>query len=911
MDLCIVENNPLAAGAPLLFALFAARRDAAIGATELLAFRLDPNGSWAPWPYPGQSANFVRFSSSDPVAGWPEANSAGTAVAADPADPNFVYVALGKGGLARVELTLPLFTVTKIKRPPCLFAPTCTDGESVRDIAIVSTATQGSFMYAASEYTGLLEYKIPPGTTPAATHPDHPSNWNAQTLSLPTAFAERVTAISTGGDYLFIAVATQTGSAIFNDTPAPFRNIGHWDGHCLAYGIPDPNFSPGSPVPFSSDSVTWFDRDAAVSAFNPVRRTNPSITVGKWWGSLLLRQRTPHDYRLYTCSMYDATSVRELQFPTSGPPPSASNPNLGAPIVTSGKHLDWGLAAGDGVVSELNPSVTLFSLDGPSTPGAPEGSMAFITPPPNEDIVVVPGSDSLCHPPLPKPAPPPAAGTGACGDGPNPYQGGLLTMAQWTDPVNPSREWFMAGDTLKEKYDQNCAGTDSCSSPCSTYWKDIQVGTPGQIAISSQGWRAVWMTPGNSTISSGAPTLPNPIRFWQFESPTIQPSTKSDSYPYLSSRALPDKDSLGYPLLLAAVRGGAESGLKLFRGKDIRPIALNSYCNFVGGGTGVGELLLQAGGYFPPWSEAITHPEFEIPPSSLGGPCYAWVACGGLNAGRPRMWNNTQCDFMIGHDQSGNPRWGCVVASGFVAAHPDAWTTERCQYCPNPPAGQTCPSNCITAGGPQNPGCQWDSYYGRALISVFDVHDAATGAGGVLASPVPVRYGIGPDQSFAWAVRTRYYPATGKTYAFVGDVLGKLLVFDVTVPFNVDSATGLAASPHVPYLPIPSGANYDLLLPVAVVQFPIDAADGYNNNCTDIELDESGQWTYCALGRGGVAVVNTEDPRQPQIQVILDTPGMATGLALRKNQFGVEQLVVGDGVCGIRLYGRTGTGTPP
>lgn len=266
LDLCIVENNALA-GAPLLFALFAARRDAPIGATELRAFRLDPNGSWAPWP--GQTLNFVTFSSANPTTGWPEPQSAGTALAADPADGDFVYVALGKGGLARVELAGPnFFAVSKIQRPTCLFAPSCPDGESVRDIAIVHTATRGSFMYAASEYRGLLEYKIPPGATPAPTHPDHPSNWNASVFPLPDPYAERVSAVTNGVDYIFIAAATQTGSAIYNDTPAPFRNIGHWDGHCLAYGLPDPNSSAAA-VP-GSDRLIWLDRDATAAAFNPI-----------------------------------------------------------------------------------------------------------------------------------------------------------------------------------------------------------------------------------------------------------------------------------------------------------------------------------------------------------------------------------------------------------------------------------------------------------------------------------------------------------------------------------------------------------------------------------------------------------------------------------------------------------------
>ena len=175
-----------------------------------------------------------------------------------------------------------------------------------------------------------------------------------------------------------------------------------------------------------------------------------------------------------------------------------------------------------------------------------------------------------------------------------------------------------------------------------------------------------------------------------------------------------------------------------------------------------------------------------------------------------------------------------------------------------------------------------------------------------MPAAIPVRYGIGPDpsvhgQTHAWAVRARYYPGSGKTYAFVGDLLGKLLVYDLTMTLQ-SPATPI----NGPYLP-----SNPLLTPVAVLPFPVDASDGFNVNCTDVELDESANWAYCALCRGGVAIVNIMDPVNPLIQAIIDTPGIAAGLALRKNQNGVEQLLVGDGVGGMRLYGRTGTGIIP
>ena len=72
----------------------------------------------------------------------------------------------------------------------------------------------------------------------------------------------------------------------------------------------------------------------------------------------------------------------------------------------------------------------------------------------------------------------------------------------------------------------------------------------------------------------------------------------------------------------------------------------------------------------------------------------------------------------------------------------------------------------------------------------------------------------------------------------------------------------------------------------------------------DVELD--GNFAYCALGRGGVAIVDILDPKVPFIVEILETSGVAEGITFRTDENGKRQMVVGDIHSGLRLYGRPG-----
>jgi len=72
-------------------------------------------------------------------------------------------------------------------------------------------------------------------------------------------------------------------------------------------------------------------------------------------------------------------------------------------------------------------------------------------------------------------------------------------------------------------------------------------------------------------------------------------------------------------------------------------------------------------------------------------------------------------------------------------------------------------------------------------------------------------------------------------------------------------------------------------------------------------MEVDGDFLYCALARGGVAVRDISRPMGAALNlqqlVILETPGLAQGVAFRGAGSG-RQMLVGDSRAGMRLYGR-------
>jgi hypothetical protein len=308
--------------------------------------------------------------------------------------------------------------------------------------------------------------------------------------------------------------------------------------------------------------------------------------------------------------------------------------------------------------------------------------------------------------------------------------------------------------------------------------------------------------------------------------------------------------NLQYPSVVYGIREGSNTGVKVFKVEELQTAA---GCPTPGSGEEIPN---------PHYVQAITHNEFEL---GLGaGLCNISVDCGDPvhpNTSARVLYNN-RCDFIKVRSSSGRYDRAVVVAAGFPTAIPD----------------------------PTQPGsvCDWTQYNGRPMIVIFKVNGTGDGS---FQAPQLWLIGLGSGLGDAFAVKVRKYQtdAGTKYYAFVGDITGRLLVFDISSLQYTPTAT-------IPYL----GANH-ILAPVAPdLVFPKDPYDGFLPNVIDMYIE--GDFLYCALARAGVAIVNIADPQNPVLCDIMDTPGLALGLTFRTLPSGARQMIVGDSRCGIRVY---------
>ena len=834
IDVAVVEGNA-AAGAPLLFALFAARSDSPIGPSELRSYRLDPDGTVTPW------ASLVFVDELDPTI-------VASALEADPDDPNHVYVALGTRWLHRVDVTTQTFFATEVEVPatiPRCSLPTCPFGEKMTDLSLVRTAGHGARMYATLDYGRLLEFDLATGAVAS--------------IGVPCGYPARVSAATDGIDRVTIVVGTQSSSKFQSESPAPYWHNGIWSDPCLTPGLADPN-QPALP---KCERLHFFEHD--VGAGTPLE---PLAGVwqpesGHYFGTLRLSRAPDGSFRVYVCTNFFGTTVYRLITPLVGDvfaPPLAW---LLAPAGLSrvARHVGPAFAAVKPRGSAKNPGLFFFGHDGLGpTAGIEPALMMYIRPPAALDIVPVRQTFACPNPPTP-----PAG----CPLTPTPFVGSLLGMANWPDPVDPRFEWFLPNTDTWLKVGPDCQplASDCTDDPClassSVFWRRDFL--PG--ATSKVGWKLVRMRPRPPTASDPTGITLEP-RWWQFASPTEKVQGRTDSIPYLASQADPRTSGppgLAVPLLVHCVRGGSDHGYEIFRTRDLMALAMGVCPADVRGyGENIG---------IPPYAEATTHVELELPGvGPRAQPCRVNIGCSPTPAS-PRALFNNKLDVFPVTDAGGAQHWISAVAAGFVSSGPS------------------------TDPAIQPASCQWDDHYAKSLLVLFDVTNATTIVG-TGAPPPLLRVALGPAAGNAFSVRTKTYGSgtTSRTYAFVGDALGRLVVFDV-------SADQLFPAASSPYLPI-DGTPTPLLEPVASITFPPDPYDGLLTNCIDLEID--GNTAYCAIARGGLAIVDVSVPTAPQLSAVLDTPGIALGVAVRTNEAGERQLVLGDSRCGVRLYRRPG-----
>lgn len=878
VDVAILDAPQGGGGNPVLFALFAASSltdpsdpHSDIGPTELRAYTLS-------------GSNVVPLASCPiPAAQVPgEPEWVGTCLAVDNGgSPDAVYVGMGRGGIWKAVLSgPPTPSLTALQLPSV-----GTGVSYVADIAAVRVYLPApvnaykSFLYAAmdydqigTEYRSVAEYDI---SSPSPT-------LNART-PVECGYPHRIAAVIDGTD-VRIALGVTQFTAVTTETLAPISPNSYWDGLCFSNGVTDPHahaLPTGCTSQTVNNRVQFFSRDLSASPTPLDEIPSMDTPLNGAYGSLVLH-KLASAYRMYVCTSGEATAIYDVTWSS-------------APVLRQ-NYVGSSLGAQKGAVSLLNPEIVRFGGEGPGKTH-PQGGMAHIDSSAPYTITGIPGTLSAC----PQGVPP-----ATCDFGPfckpnneNPFAGGLLGEANWLDPNDPNnpgnpidppvREFFFTGAHTVRRVTQPATGAcvcnpplddclyqgqpgpwDPCSQPETIHWSTAPLPTgPTGLTV---GWKLV-----NLMLPSGGTTTgPQMDMHWRQVSAPRGAIEKAAFGDYVSAvrddRTIVNVSGLTYPSVIYGLRGGSDRGLKVVRPSDF-PVELTSACGTSGGGFGE-EIPLGTSA----WLDALTHVEFE---SIAGEECLVSADCSGQVHTDARKLYNNQSELFKVRTPAGKTHRALAVAAGFVAGRKDPAPL-------NPPALP----------------CSWELYNGRPLIVFFRV--TGTGDGSFSTAPELWRVALGNGSGHAFCVRTKSYPVGGvnKYYAFVGvngtsdpnglGGLGRVIVFDVSL-----LTTALPASS--PYL-----LNHNFIDPVqhppsppVEVYLPKDPYDGAPPNVIDLAIE--GNYLYCALGRGGVAIIDITDPEAPVLIQVMDTPGLALGLTLRTVPDG-RQLIVGDSRGGVRLY---------
>lgn len=539
VDVAVVEGNA-AAGVPLLCAIFTARSDSPVGPSELRVYKVKPDFSVV-----------LKFILALPgPANHPDA--AATALVADPADHDSVYVAVGTAWLYKVDLN----TQTAAPFPSGQILP----NNQMRDLAVVRTTTQGTFIYASLDSGQIFEYSLLAGTV-------------SQT-PLACSFADRIAAVTDGGNNVVVGVALQQINGRSQDSS---WRPGHlWYEECLGVGIPDPNVSPegwlvycANPLTPCCNEVRFYRRDTSQSGsqlalFLTVPRDNvPGLVDPTGWGTLELRTISPTLVRSYECAIYSATMVREISNPFS-----ISVPQVGQ--VT--QYIGPGNGSGDGPVSLRNPGLPHFG--GESRGEVVEKRLYITNPITNPPTRILPMEDIEC----PRPTL-----TSDCRFI-SPFGGTVFGEANWlaADGVG---EWFFTGTrTWKQTTDQcflidfpdNCYD-DSCGTGADRFWTlgALPGGNGNKV-----GWWLIYMNPAGNPPTWSSLNL----RWYQIAAPTAANNDERNPlHDILTSQADPrtviqvagsnppgvTEVTGNTPVLIHGVRFASHWGYKVFRTRDL------------------------------------------------------------------------------------------------------------------------------------------------------------------------------------------------------------------------------------------------------------------------------------------------------------------------------------------------------
>jgi hypothetical protein len=861
VDVVVLENCPAVGGQDMVFGLFAASSwapdQSGSGATELRGY------TWA-----GTYILQVASLAFDVDSTFPHAHPAqvGTSLAVDPADNDSVYLALGKGGVFRVDASVGspviLASTNLWDATSGLYSP-----EHVRDIEIVRvmTPTPKSILYAALNYGEILE---------STDLGSNPVTFSTSSVGSPASYAEVIAAQSDGGTKVLVAVATQWTSGKSDETRAPFMVNGGWFGICLQYGVDDPD-DPGlaPPPPGGLDSqLRFYERDFSQPTGSLTYK--PTATVGhatstpiSWNNAIIGRAAASGgNNRIYV----DAQSVGFQSYEVNRTAWTTSQ------VGTT--FLGEALGVGDTSSSYVNPGLI---RGGQEYGGAVlrASQLPYISQTLPFTISTVPVTKwSPCDSDYNYQALPASLPTGCSPKALDPglYAGSIFEEAHWIDPFDPNREFFLPGRVLLGRFTYDPTPPGSCTflGDCSPPKIPCVQGVPqwylGQSQSSPTNMSALRLT--RLSIPSSMPTSGPSLdpKWWQILPPHYTSATSTEPSELftvtgdLTQSIVDTRTTNGLPNVAYVTRSGTSYGVKAIKPSKIVEAA---YTSCPPSWNGIGEQLALG---VDDYRSLLTHLELEgvpqTPPQLTHSLCLPIADCG---AGDFHIENrqlfNEHTDFFSSRDLGGTRMYVLAIASGFVDS----------------------------ASGPppyQNLGtCNWVPHAGRPMLVLVSV--TGTGDGVNFRKPEVLRVALGSGPGNAISVKTRTYASSNRTYAFVGDIMGKLMVFDVT-------GSSLLPPPSTPYLTSP-GVGSPILSPVIEIPLPRDPFDGKLANCIDLEV--IGDYLYCALGRLGLGIVNIQDPAHPVLVEVLDTPGLVLGVS-KRTVGGATQLIVGDTRGGLRLY---------
>lgn len=347
-------------------------------------------------------------------------------------------------------------------------------------------------------------------------------------------------------------------------------------------------------------------------------------------------------------------------------------------------------------------------------------------------------------------------------------------------------------------------------------------------------------------------------RWWEIDLPDAPGEQATPGDDHVSS-ITDTRMTSNAPNVIYLTRSGTSNGVKVVKTSDVVYKAEHS-CG--GSSPGIGEFLSFS---TADYRTVLTHLELQA------GACSPVAQCSGVFVDKPHQLVNNRCAIYRTANMSGGAMYVLAIASGFPASFDDGGTL-------------------------QVPGCPWVGHAGQPMLVLVDVTNTGTLTGAnKFGQPIVLRVALGsvasPPQPLGHAIAVCTKTIGASTFAFVGDLLGTVWVFDVT-------GSKLLPAPTGNYLP-----GTPFLRPISKVDLPKDPVDGFRANCIDIIVVND--FLYCALGRNGIGVINISLPISPALVDVIDTPGLALGISTRSvsTSHGLEtQLVVGDSRCGIRVY---------